>query len=457
MSRLPAPSSVLNDRYRLAEQLPTSAGYEVRRAFDLLLRRPVLARIHTYGPGEQQQRLRHTAVARLMASLSHHNIVPLLDFDSVETADGGGYLLEVVETARGESLRRRLVTRTPLTMRQAAGFAFDLAEALEHLHEHGVVHRGLTPSTVLLTEHDGLTLRTQIADLSTAVRTHAAEETPAAEVPGLWAYLSPEQLLGGCGSEAGDVYMLGLVVLEALTGRAAFTDPQERLARPGAAPVLPDPMPEALAGLLRQATAVDADARPSAAALAVGFQRFLAEEQGRNRRLDPALRSAEQEEARLAALQQYDLLDTPPEGAFDRITGLAARVLDMPVSTVSIVDRDRIWFKSHFGLDGGEIARDPGLCATVVRTGELVHIPDAALDDRARENPLIAGDLGLQSYAGVPLTSTDGFTLGALSVADYRPRALTAEQLDVLERLGRVITRELEMRLATRRALVRQG
>ena len=248
--------------------------------------------------------------------------------------------------------------------------------------------------------------------------------------------------------------MLGLLVLEAITGRAAFPDPVERAARPDLEPEIPERVPAVLAGLLRSATTADPAERACASELAVGFRAAIAGEFGRHQRLDPSLRSAADEEARLAALHRYDLLDTPPEGAFDRVTALAARALHMPVSTVSIVDRDRIWFKSHFGLDGDEIARDPGLCATVVQTGEPLYVPDARADPATRDNPLIAGDLGLQCYAGVPLKSVDGFTLGSLSVADYRPRSLTRDELDILERLGRMITHELEMRLATRRALL---
>jgi GAF domain-containing protein len=218
--------------------------------------------------------------------------------------------------------------------------------------------------------------------------------------------------------------------------------------------VIPAGIPAGLADLLRAATAPSPEDRPCSTELAVGFRRVIADEFGRHRRIDPALRSAEDEEARIAALNRYDLLDTPPEGAFDRITGLAARVLGMPVSTVSIVDRDRIWFKSHYGLEATEIGRDPGLCAAVVETGAPIYVPDARADESTRGNPLIAGDLALQFYAGFPLTSVDGYTLGALSVADYRPRTLSDDQRNMLERLGRMVSHELEMRLATRRAVL---
>lgn len=443
---------MLDDRYRVDETLRAGERVQVLRAFDTVLQRGVVAKVSSHPASADVSA--HQAAARLVASLSHHTLVPVLDYFRVDEEDGTARLVVILEMAKGESLRRRLREGVPLTTKQAAYLGFDLAEALEHLHEHRIALQGLTPRAVFLAEHDDGYLRAQVADLAAAVRLDEPIAVPVDDRASV-AYRAPERLAGGAPSSAGDVYMLGLLVLEALSGRAAFPDPVERAAQPGVAPAIPEGTPGDLAALLRAATATDPADRPGATELAVGFRRFIAEEFGRHRRLDPALRSAADEEARLEALHRYDLLDTPPEGAFDRITTLAARVLDVPVSTVSIVDRDRIWFKSHFGLDGGEIGRDPGLCATVVQTGAPVYVPDAQADPTTRENPLIAGDLALRFYAGVPFTSIDGYALGSLSIADYRPRTLTADQRDVLERLGRMITHELEMRLATRRALLR--
>ncbi|MBW4041985.1 MAG: GAF domain-containing protein [Acidobacteria bacterium] len=447
------PRPVLQARYRLEELLRHGGPVQVHRAFDLLLQREVLATLSTYPSGDVADGTRHQQAARLVASLSHHNLVPVLDYQRIDDVDGTVSLLVVLEMAQGRSLRNRLREGVPLTTKQAAYLGFDLAEAFEHLHERGIVLHGITPAAVFLAEQDDGFLRAQLADLASAVRADDPTQVPVDSRPTVTVW-APERLRGEPASAAGDVYMLGLLVLEALTGRAAFPDPVDRAAHPDAAPTVPDGTPAGLAALLRGATSTDPAERPGSTELAVGFRRFIAEEFGRHRRLDPSLRSAADEEARLAALHRYDLLDTPPEGAFDRITTLAARALHMPVSTVSIVDRDRIWFKSHYGLEGGEIGRDPGLCATVVETGAPVYVSDARADPSTRDNPLIAGDIALQSYAGVPLTSVDGYALGSLSVADYRPRTLTGEELDILDRLGRMITHELEMRLATRRALL---
>jgi sigma-B regulation protein RsbU (phosphoserine phosphatase) len=159
------------------------------------------------------------------------------------------------------------------------------------------------------------------------------------------------------------------------------------------------------------------------------------------------------EAQRLAAVRRYQVLDTPPDGAFERITALAARLFDVPISIVSIVDSDRIWFKSHHGLDVDQIDREPGLCASAVLQEGPWLVNDARTDPRTLANPLVAGDLGLQFYAGVPLTTQDGFNLGTLCIIDQQPRELTDAEVASLTDLARVVMDELELRLAARRTV----
>jgi sigma-B regulation protein RsbU (phosphoserine phosphatase) len=161
------------------------------------------------------------------------------------------------------------------------------------------------------------------------------------------------------------------------------------------------------------------------------------------------------EDARIAAVRRYDILDTPPDGSFDRITAIAARALDVPIAIVSVVDTDRIWFKSHHGLpDVTEIGRDPGLCASAILGPEPWVLTDAATDPRAIANPLVAGDFGLRFYAGVPLTTQDGFNLGTLCVLDLEPREITAEETDLLVDLASLVVDQLELRLQARERLL---
>ena len=158
------------------------------------------------------------------------------------------------------------------------------------------------------------------------------------------------------------------------------------------------------------------------------------------------------EERRLEAVQRYDVLDTPPDGAFDRITRLAATLLDMPIAIVTIVDHDRIWFKARHGLDVEEIGRDPGLCASAILGDEPWIVEDAARDPRALANPLAAGQFGLQFYAGAPLRTQDGYNLGTLCVIDKEPRQLGQRETQILIDLAAVVMDELELRLGARRA-----
>jgi signal transduction histidine kinase len=156
------------------------------------------------------------------------------------------------------------------------------------------------------------------------------------------------------------------------------------------------------------------------------------------------------ETERLDAVERYAILDTPPDGAFDRVTRLAARIFDVPISIVSIVDNDRIWFKSHHGTEVSEVGRDPGLCSSAVLHDGPWVIADAKLDPHTLENPLVRGELGLRFYAGVPLTVAGGHNLGTLCVIDTKPRELTDDELATLEDLAAIVIDELEVRLAVR-------
>jgi len=163
--------------------------------------------------------------------------------------------------------------------------------------------------------------------------------------------------------------------------------------------------------------------------------------------------SASDEAQRLAAVRRYDVLDTPPDGAFERITSLAATLFKVPIAIVSIVDTDRIWFKSHHGLDVEQIDRAPGLCASAILQDGPWVVEDAAVDPRTLTNPLVAGDFGLRFYAGVPLQTNDGFNLGTLCIIDKEPRELAAREVEMLEDLAGVVMDELELRLSARRSV----
>lgn len=157
---------------------------------------------------------------------------------------------------------------------------------------------------------------------------------------------------------------------------------------------------------------------------------------------------------RLAALRRYDILDTPPDGSFDRLTTLAARYFDVPIALISVVDRDRVWFKSRYGLEVEEVGRDPGLCASVILQDEPWVVENAISDPRTLAHPLVAEEFGLGFYAAAPLRTHDGHNLGTFCVLDRRPRSLSDAETEMLAHLAGVVMDELELRLRSRSAVV---
>ncbi|MBW4566145.1 MAG: GAF domain-containing protein [Mojavia pulchra JT2-VF2] len=155
---------------------------------------------------------------------------------------------------------------------------------------------------------------------------------------------------------------------------------------------------------------------------------------------------------RLEALRRYDILDTPPEAAFDRITSLAARLLNVPMALVSLIDESRGWFKSSYGFDMREVQRDATICSLALLSNEVLVIPDTRQDNRLVCNPFVQNEPGLRFYAGAPLLTQDGFNLGTLCLLDTKPRdALSNEQKTVLADLAAMVMDELELRLAARK------
>ena len=157
---------------------------------------------------------------------------------------------------------------------------------------------------------------------------------------------------------------------------------------------------------------------------------------------------AANETQRLDALRRYDILDTAIERGFEDLTELAAFICGTPISTVTFIDEHRQWFKSHRGLDDHETPRDQAFCAHAILQSGVLIVPDATLDDRFAENPLVTGDPHIRFYAGAPLITSEGFGLGTLCVIDRVPRTLTADQQEALRALSRRAMVQLELRKA---------
>ena len=159
------------------------------------------------------------------------------------------------------------------------------------------------------------------------------------------------------------------------------------------------------------------------------------------------------EDQRLQALLRYEILDTPPDRAFDRIVGLAARLLKAPIAIISLVDSERIWFKAAHGIDARQTTREPGLCASAILFDAPWIVSDARTDPRALANPLVACEAGFRFYAGIPLKTSDSYRLGTLCVLDYQPRNIDSEEIATLKDLAAMVMDEMELRLVSRRAI----
>ena len=149
---------------------------------------------------------------------------------------------------------------------------------------------------------------------------------------------------------------------------------------------------------------------------------------------------------RLAALREYQILDTPAEEVFDRVTRQAARLCGTPISLVTFIDANRQWYKSRVGIDHTETPRDVSFCAYAILDDDLLVVPDARSDPRFQDNPLVTGPPGIRFYAGAPLATPAGQRLGTLCVIDREPRELSANQCEVLTILSRCLVAELEYR-----------
>jgi GAF domain-containing protein len=156
------------------------------------------------------------------------------------------------------------------------------------------------------------------------------------------------------------------------------------------------------------------------------------------------------EQERIKALHKYELLDTPPDGTYNKMTALAAKIFNVPIALISLVDTDRIWFKSHFGLDIDQIDREPGLCSSAILSDDVYLVEDAKNDPRCLTNPLVVGEFGLQFYAAAPLTTKEGLNIGTFCIIDKRQRYINSDQQTMLKQLASIVVDEIEVRLQSR-------
>ena len=246
---------VLGGRYRLYALIGSGGAADVHRGFDLRLRRPVAVKIFRTGTGfDTEEDFRSEAV--ILARLQHPGLVTAYD-----AGRHAGEAFLVMQLIDGPTLKAR-IAQSPLSSEATAALGAALADAVAHAHEEGIIHRDVKPSNILLDAYG----HPHLTDFGISRLLDATTRTATGTLIGTAAYLSPEQVLGRPVGRPVDVYALGLVLLECLTGRLEYdgTPLEAAIARLHRPPLLPDSLPDEFAALLRQMTAPDAVTRPTA-------------------------------------------------------------------------------------------------------------------------------------------------------------------------------------------------
>lgn len=411
-------------RYTITGTFGEGGMSVVYSAFDEHLRREVAVKVFTKpisGTDSEEQQLE----IDVLAGLNHHAVVTLIDAGIAPDPDGVEHRYLVLEPVDGADLRRRLASAR-LSLRHIAEIGYDLAEALEYVHRHGVIHRDLKPGNVLVVTDgdDGGRARAKLTDFGIALSSGIAHVTRPEGTTGTAAYLSPEQARGDVLTGASDVYSLGLVLLECHTGRLAFPGApvDSAMARLSTDPEIPAELPEQWRLLLTAMTAREPKDRPADHEV-VQALRDLVVAEGSRHRASSGLTAPELSTAR----------------AFETIAAIAARTFDVPVAVLSLVHDGKVQFAAHHGVPDDRMPALESICSGASSSGPLI-VEDAATDPRVMTHELVTGEFGLRFYAGIPVRSAKGAVVGTLCVVDSRPRTVAANELATLHDLAGLAT-----------------
>lgn len=154
--------------------------------------------------------------------------------------------------------------------------------------------------------------------------------------------------------------------------------------------------------------------------------------------------------ARINALRRYQILDTPPEDAFDNVARLCTQIFNVPISLISLVDKEEVYFKANIGMGKAKVTpRGVSLCSLAVMKAEVTVFEDAGDEPCLLANPNVTGSFGLKFYAGAPLTTHDGFRIGTLCVIDKQPRLFNERDREILAGMAKIVMDEIELRLSS--------
>jgi eukaryotic-like serine/threonine-protein kinase len=259
---------VLDGRYRLDEVVGRGGMATVYRAHDLVLRRDVAVKLFPPVLDDADDLLRHSSEIRILATLSHPGLVTLYDAGEVHDHAGSQEVYLVMELVNGSTLADR-IQHGPMPVEEVVRVGRQVADALALVHEQAIVHRDIKPGNILIAPHD-LEPTVKVADFGIARLAGDTRLTMTGVTVGTVRYLSPEQVTGSPLGPTSDVYSLGLVLIECLSGSAPFagTLSESAVARLTSGPPVPDDVPPGLAHLLGEMTARDPSDRPTAARVA---------------------------------------------------------------------------------------------------------------------------------------------------------------------------------------------
>lgn len=437
----PAVPTLLRERYEVGALLGVGGLARVYRGRDQLLGRDVAIKMFTSHVKDRAGLRVQESEARLLASQQHHGLAAIFDAGVVLIDPEFAQVYLVMELVRGLSLRDRL-SGTPLSADQVANLGVTLAEALEYVHEIGIVHRDVKPANVLLVSSGdgGGRLRAKLADFGLATVQDEDRPDDGDQTLGTPAYLSPEQVLGDHVGPESDVYQLGLVLLEALTGHIEYpgTTDVSALARLERDPAIPASAPPAIARTIRAMVERDPAVRIGLDSVIVALRQF---------RIGDRSTAATTGHRTGSAARRYDLFDTPPHGSFLDVAALAVRLCRAPVAIVRILHQGEEPDPRDGGSDG------VGGSTSFAVDRRALAPPVADIDPRELSDAAVAARLGLGVLRTVPLITHDHVALGTLCVLDDDSRTATEDEGRSLEQLAAMVAHEMELRRAVRRAL----